>query len=53
LSFDRLVDDALLLVVVANLDEAGEREVLAQRMAFETVIGQQRRRSGWPEKRTP
>src|SRR5258708_4776905 len=37
----RLVDDALLLVVVAHLDEAGEREVLAQRMALETVVGEQ------------
>src|SRR5215467_1042270 len=38
---DRLVDHALLLVVVAHLDEAGERKVLAQRMALETVVGQQ------------
>jgi hypothetical protein len=37
---DRLVDHPLLLVVVAHLDKAGEREVLAQRMAFETVVGQ-------------
>ena len=39
--FHRLVDDALGLVVVANLDEAGQREVLAQRMAFEAIVGQQ------------
>ena len=36
----RLVDDALLLVVVADLDEAGQREVLAQRMAVEAVVGE-------------
>ena len=36
----RLVDDALLLVVVAHLDKAGEREILAQRMTVETVVGQ-------------
>ena len=36
----RLVDDALLLVVVAQLDIAGEREVLAQREALEAVVGQ-------------
>src|ERR1700736_2887184 len=38
---DRLVDHPLLLVVVAHLDKAGEREILAQRMAVEAVIGQQ------------
>ena len=38
---DGLVDHPLLLVVVAHLDEAGEREILAQRMAVEAVIGQQ------------
>ncbi len=36
----RLVDDALLLLVVAQLDIAGERKVLAQRMALEAVIGE-------------
>ena len=36
----RLVDDALLLVVVAHLDIAGQREVLAQRMALEAVVGE-------------
>ena len=36
----RLVDHALLLVVVAHLDEAGQREVLAQRMALEAVVGE-------------
>src|SRR6478672_9486268 len=35
-----VVDDALLLVVVAHFDEAGQREILAQRMALEAVIGQ-------------
>ena len=33
---DRLVDHPLLLLVIAQLDEAGEREVLAQRMAAES-----------------
>src|SRR5215831_18676575 len=37
----RLVYDALLLVVIAHLNEAGEREILAQRVALESVIGQQ------------
>ena len=37
---DRLVDDALLLLVVAHLDIAGEREVLAQRMPLEAVVGE-------------
>ena len=36
----RLVDDPLLLLVVAHLDIAGQREILAQRMALEAVIGQ-------------
>ena len=36
----RLVDHALLLVVVAHLDIAGQREVLAQRMALEAVVGE-------------
>src|SRR5271167_2646140 len=36
----RLVTDALLLIVVANLDETGHREVLAQRMAVEAVVGE-------------
>jgi hypothetical protein len=36
----RLVDDALLLRVVAHLDMAGEREVLAERMADEAVVGE-------------
>ena len=36
-----LVHDALLLVVVTDLDEPGERKILAQRMALEAVIGEQ------------
>src|SRR3954465_4519336 len=36
-----VVDHALLLVVVAHLDEAGQREILAQRMALEAVVGEQ------------
>src|SRR5258707_480608 len=36
----RLVDDALLHVVPAQLDEAGQREILAQRMALEAVVGE-------------
>jgi hypothetical protein len=39
-SFDRLVDHPLDFVVVAHFDKAGQREVLAQRMTVETVIGQ-------------
>src|SRR5512144_1343584 len=38
--FHRLVDDPLQLVVVADLDVAGEREVLAQRMTLETIVGE-------------
>src|SRR6185437_1482120 len=37
---DRLVDHALLHIVPAHLDEAGQREVLAQRMALEAVVSQ-------------
>src|SRR4029453_8928053 len=37
----RLVHDALLLVVVAQFDEPGERKIFAQRVALESVIGQQ------------
>src|ERR1022692_1113025 len=37
---DRLVNDAALLRVVANLDVPGQREILAERMADEPVIGQ-------------
>ena len=40
LQLDRLVDDALLLLVVAQLDIAGQREILAQRMPVKPVIGQ-------------
>ena len=36
---DLVVDHALGLVVLAHLDEAGEREILAQRMTFEAVVG--------------
>src|SRR5437868_5363235 len=36
-----VVDHALLLVVVAHLDKAGQRKILAQRMALEAVVGQQ------------
>ena len=36
----RLVDHALLLLVVAHLDIAGQREILAHRMPLEAVIGQ-------------
>src|SRR6516165_2131619 len=35
-----LVKHALLLVVVSHLDKAGQREILAQRMPLETVVGQ-------------
>ena len=36
----RLIDDALQLVVVAHLDIAGQREILAQRIAGEAVVGE-------------
>jgi hypothetical protein len=36
----RFVGDALQLIVVTNFNETGEREVLAQRMTFKTVVGQ-------------
>src|SRR5271170_5047942 len=36
----RIVADALFFIVVANLDEAGHREILAQGMPVETVVGQ-------------
>ena len=36
----RLVAHPLFLIVVAHLDEAGHREILAQRMAVEAVVGQ-------------
>src|SRR5262249_25971760 len=38
---DRLVDDALLLVVVAHLDETGEGKILAQRKTLEPVVREQ------------
>src|SRR6266700_1603254 len=37
---NRFVDDALELVVVAHLDEAGQREILAQRVTLEAIIGE-------------
>src|SRR5689334_839518 len=41
LNADRLVDDAALRGVVAHLDVADQREVLAERMADEPVVGEQ------------
>src|SRR3990167_4498607 len=37
---NRFVNDALLLGVIAHLDMADEREILAERMPDETVIGE-------------
>src|SRR3546814_7015440 len=37
---DRLIDDSALFVVVAHLDVTRHREILAHRMAFEAVIGE-------------
>jgi hypothetical protein len=37
---DRLIDDALVLFGIAQLDIAGEREVLAERMALEAIVGE-------------
>src|SRR5258705_13436183 len=48
---DLVVDHPFLLIVVAHLDEACEREILAQRMAFETVIGEQASHVGMADKR--
>ena len=39
-SDDRFVDDALLGFRIAQLDMAGQREVLALRIALEPVIGE-------------
>ncbi len=36
----RLIDDALLFRVVTHFDVAGDREILAERMTDETVVGQ-------------
>ncbi len=49
----RLVDDTLLLVVVTDLDIAGQRKVLAQRIALEAVVGEQAAQVGWSAKMTP
>src|SRR2546430_14191024 len=38
---DGFVKHPLLLIVVAHLDEAGKREILAQRVAVEAIVGQQ------------
>src|SRR5262249_57450635 len=37
---DRLIDHALELVVITHLNEAGQREILAQRVALEAVVGE-------------
>jgi hypothetical protein len=39
LDLDRLVDHPLLVFIVAHGDIADQREILAERMADETVIG--------------
>src|SRR5713226_1928798 len=38
---DGFVKHPLLLIVVTHLDEAGKREILAQRVALKAVVGQQ------------
>src|SRR6516225_1430829 len=38
---DGLVEHPLLLVVIADFDEAGERKILAERMTVETIVGQE------------
>src|SRR5690606_16369512 len=40
LELDRVVDDALHPIVPVQLDITGERNVLAQRMPLETVVGE-------------
>src|SRR5690348_1555518 len=37
---NRLIDHALKLIVVAHLDIAGERKVLAQRITGKSIVGQ-------------
>ena len=37
--FHRFIDDALLFVVVTHLDITGQRKILAQGMALESVVG--------------
>ena len=45
-----LVDDALLLIVVANLDMAGEGKILAQRMTRKAIVGKNAPQVWIPEK---
>src|SRR5262245_18207426 len=40
LQFHRLIDDALGFLAITHLDKAGEREILAQGMALNAVIGE-------------
>src|SRR5262249_17343659 len=47
---DGLVDDALFLVVVAHLDVAREREVLAQWVTLEAVVGENATQIRMPRK---
>jgi hypothetical protein len=49
----RLIDHAFLLGVVAHLDVAGDREILAEGMADEAVIGEDAAQVGWPSKWMP
>src|SRR5690349_17161137 len=37
---DLVVDDALFLIIPAHFNKTGEREVLAQRMSLEAVVGE-------------
>src|SRR5208337_1482669 len=50
---DRFVDDFLAVLVVAALDIAGQREVLAHRMAGEAVVGQDAAQVGLAGKHDP
>src|SRR5579862_586871 len=38
---DRLVDDALQFSVIAHLDVADQRKILAERVADESIVGEQ------------
>ena len=40
LQLDRLIKHALQNVIVTHFNKPGNREILAQRVAFETVIGE-------------
>src|SRR5215470_14245995 len=48
-----VIGDPLLLVVPTHLDEASERKILAQRVAFEAVVGEEPAHVGMAGERDP